>query len=51
MKILEDLKEKPKFVEWNLNNRQEFFGLIAKKIKNKNKLRKESFLVFKPTDF
>jgi len=51
VKILEDLKEKSKFVEWNLNNRQEFFGVIAKKIENKSKLRKQGFLVYDLKDF
>ena len=50
-KILRELKEKSKFVEWNLNNRQEFFGLIAKKIENKSKLRKQGFLVYDLKDF
>ena len=51
MKILDELKEKSKFVEWNLDNRQEFFGLIGKKIENKNKLRKQGFFVYDLRDF
>ena len=51
MKIFDELKEKSKFVEWNLDNRQEFFGLIGKKIENKPKLRREGYLVFDLRDF
>ena len=51
MKIFDELKEKSKFVEWNLDNRQEFFGLIGKKIENKNKLRKQGFFVYDLRDF
>ena len=50
-KILRELKEKSKFVNWNLDNRKEFFGVIAKKIENKNKLRKEGFFVYDLRDF
>ena len=50
-KILRELKEKSEFVNWNLDNRKEFFGVIAKKIENKNKLRKEDYLIFDLRDF
>lgn len=49
--ILGELKEKSGFVRWNNGKRKEFFGLIAKRIENKKKLRKEGFLVFDLEDF
>jgi hypothetical protein len=49
--LLEKLKEKSKSVDWNKDKRKEYFGIIAKKIENKNKLRKEDFLVFDLEDF
>ena len=42
--ILEELKEKSKFVEWE--RKKEYFGLIGKKILGKEKLRKEGFFVW-----
>ncbi|PKP55766.1 MAG: hypothetical protein CVT89_07630, partial [Candidatus Altiarchaeales archaeon HGW-Altiarchaeales-2] len=50
-KILNELKEKAKFVEWNNDNRKEYFGIIAKRIENKEKLRKEGFRAFDLEDF
>ena len=44
LKILEGLKEKSKFVEWE--RKKEYFGLIGKKILGKENLRKEGWLVF-----
>jgi len=44
--ILYELKEKSVFVDWNNETRKEYFGIFAKKIENKSKLRKESFLAF-----
>ena len=40
-----------KFVDWNLEDRKEYFGLIGKKIENKPKLRREGYLVFDLRDF
>jgi len=51
VKILEKLKEKAKFVEWNNDNRKEYFGIIGKRIENKEKLRKEGFIAFDLNDF
>ena len=48
-KVLEELKEKSKFVEWE--RKKEYFGLIGKKILGKEKLRKEGFFVFDLEDF
>ncbi|MCK4730223.1 MAG: ATP-binding protein [Candidatus Aenigmarchaeota archaeon] len=50
-KILRELKQKSKFVDWNLDKRKEYFGLIGKKIEGKNKLRKDGYLVFDLKDF
>ncbi|MCK4429367.1 MAG: ATP-binding protein [Candidatus Aenigmarchaeota archaeon] len=52
-KILEELKEKSKFVDWNLDNRKEFFGLVGKKVdsKTKKKLREEGYLIWDLKDF
>ena len=50
-KIIKELKEKSKFVDWNSEDRKEYFGLIGKKIEGKNKLRKEGFLVYDLKDF
>ena len=50
-RIIEELKEKSKFVDWNLDKRKEFFGVIGKKIENKKDLRREGFLIFDLEDF
>jgi AAA+ ATPase superfamily predicted ATPase len=49
--VLYDLKEKSKFVEWNNGKRKEYFGIFAKKLENKAKLRKDTFLAFDLDDF
>lgn len=49
--ILEELKDKSTFVKWNNEERKEFFGLIAKNLQGKEKLRKEGYLVFDLRDF
>ena len=51
LKILEELKEKAKSVDWHLGNRVEKFGLIGKKIEGKELLRAEGYLVFDLDDF
>ena len=51
MSILRDLKEKSKAVKWHLDNRTEFFGIIAKRIENKEKLREENFIAYDLEDF
>lgn len=50
-KILYELREKSKLVNWHNEDRKEHFGIIAKEIKEKEKLRKEDFLAFDLTDF
>ena len=44
MKILEELKEKSRFVEWERH--KEYFGLVGKKVLGKENLRKEGFFVW-----
>ena len=48
-KILEELKEKSKFVEWE--SKKEYFGIIGKKVLGKENLKKEGFFVFDLEDF
>lgn len=50
-KLLEDLKIKSISVNWNQDDRNEHFGVIAKKIENKEKLRANGYFVFDLTDF
>lgn len=49
--ILESLREKSKFVNWNNTDRKEYFGLIARKIERKNELKGKGFVVFDLEDF
>jgi len=51
MDIINSLKEKSKNVEWFNRERKEHFGVIAKKIKNKERLKKEDFFVYDVDDF
>ncbi|MCK5176413.1 MAG: ATP-binding protein [Candidatus Aenigmarchaeota archaeon] len=51
LNILEKLKEKSKSVNWRLDNRIEKFGLIGRKIKDKDKLLADGYLVFDLDDF
>ncbi len=51
LRILWELKEKSRHVDWNLGSRKEHFGLIAKKIENKAGLIKQGYLVFDLADF
>lgn len=50
-KILEKLREKTDFVNWHNSRRKEKYGVIAKKIQDKNGLRDNGFLVFDFEDF
>ena len=45
-KTLEKLREKSRAVKWGGVRREEHFGVIAKKIDSKEKLRKEGYIVF-----
>ena len=51
LKILEELKEKSKHVDWRNGSRIEKFGLIGKKIKGKKELRAQGYLVWDLDDF
>ncbi|VVB85133.1 Archaea bacterial proteins of uncharacterised function [uncultured archaeon] len=42
-KIIDGLKEKAAFVQWNNESRKSLFGIAAKKIENKKRLIKEGF--------
>ena len=44
VKILTELKEKSKFVEWS--RKKEYFGLIGKKVLGKEELRRQGFFVW-----
>lgn len=44
--IIEKLKHKAGFVNWNKGKRTEFFGLISKKITGKKELKEKGFVVF-----
>ena len=43
-RILTELEEKSKFVDWNKREWQEHFELIAKKLEGKEKLKEEGYL-------
>ena len=49
--VLEKLMDKSASVQWNNNNRTEYFGLIAKRIEGKDSLREKGFVVFDLDDF
>ena len=49
--ILKKLMDKSASVQWNNNNRTEYFGLIAKRIEGKDSLREKGFVVFDLDDF
>ena len=49
--ILAGLKNKSGYVDWNCGKRKEYFGLIAKKIEDKERLRKEGYFIFDFDDF
>ena len=44
--ILEELKEKSRSVKWHPGDRKEFFGIIAKRINGKEKLRDDGFFCY-----
>jgi len=45
-RILKELEEKSRFVKWNNEERKEHYGIIAKKIKGKEKLRDAGYLCY-----
>ncbi|VVB86580.1 Archaea bacterial proteins of uncharacterised function [uncultured archaeon] len=44
--ILNTLKTKSGAVDWHVNDRKEYFGLIAKHVENKEQLKSDGYLVF-----
>jgi len=49
--VLEQLMDKSASVQWNNDNRTEYFGLVAKRIEGKESLREKGFVVFDLDDF
>ena len=49
--IFSELKRKAGMVNWYNNRRKERYGIIAKEIKNKEKLRDMGYMVFDLDDF
>lgn len=49
LKIIEELKEKSKFVDWHKNDRKAYYGVVAKNIEEKEKLGKD-YLFYDITD-
>ncbi|KAF5419678.1 MAG: hypothetical protein C5S49_00305 [Candidatus Methanogaster sp.] len=45
-RVIGSLKEKAKHFRWNNEKRKEYFGIMAKKIEDKEKFRKIGYLVF-----
>ncbi len=50
-RVLFDLQEKSKNVDWNIEKRKEYFAIFAKKIEGKVALRKNGFLVWDLEDY
>jgi len=51
LKILKELQEKATYVEWYKKERKEHFGLIARKIDQKERLREKGFFVYDMDDW
>jgi len=45
-RILDELKQKSTYVQWFNEKRKEFYGLMAKKIHGKSRLKGEGYIVF-----
>jgi hypothetical protein len=50
-KILEKLQEKTQYVDWHNKKRKEQYGIIARQIEQKEKLRKRGFFVYDLRDW
>lgn len=50
-KIISELKEKAEAVQWNIERRHEYFGVVARKIKDKETLRKNGVVALDLSDF
>lgn len=51
VKILDELKKKSEFVSWKNDDREEYFGIIARKLDGKIELKKKGFLAIDLADF
>ena len=49
--IVDELKDKSRYVQWDNDARKEYYGIVERKIENKEKLRSKGFLVFNLEDF
>lgn len=45
-KVLRDLKDRSKFVQWHIGERKEYFAVVAKKIENKAELKENGAIAF-----
>jgi AAA+ ATPase superfamily predicted ATPase len=50
-RVIGSLKEKVKRFRWNNEKRKEYFGIMAKKIEDKEKFREIGYQVFDLDDF
>jgi len=50
-KLIDELKEKSKRIEWNKDKRKEYFAIFAKKIEGKDSFRKRGFLAWDLRDY
>lgn len=50
-KILAELADKSGYVQWNNDTRKEYYGILGRKIENKEELRSRGFLAFDLEDF
>jgi len=50
MQIIDELKEKSKFVNWREGDRKEYFGIFAGELGGKEKLRADGYLAFDLSD-
>ena len=45
-RVLADLKKKSGYVQWKNDSRREYYGVVAKKIEGKERLRENGYIVF-----
>ena len=50
-KVLFELKEKSRNVDWKNDERKEYFGIFARKIEGKNSIQKKGFFAWVLGDF
>jgi AAA+ ATPase superfamily predicted ATPase len=50
-RVLFDLQEKSKHIDWNIEKRKEYYAIFAKSIEGKEALRKSGFLVWDLEDY